>query len=342
MRPSRRSIAAAAALAAALFAAMLAPSLAFATCGAEGCPCVRRGLADNAGRFSFDARFLDVTQDELRSGSSVTSLDEVISSTTLHHHIPLYTRTRSWSFEGRMRVNDRLRLSANLPYVDREHRRFDRHTPFYTPALVQSWRFRGVGDAVVQAQVDAWERAGGPRIAVQAGVKLPTGKRHVAKSAGLFATEPQPTLRPGTGSTDLLAGVTITHPMPWQPVLPLSMNVLRRWNGRGTDDYRGGDELQASLSSGWAVRPWMTLTALANFSSHAGDSWTEPTADDPYREPSHAGGRALFLTPGASVSLGSGITLYGVWQNRVWGESDQPMVVARNYFLFGSSISLGM
>lgn len=321
--------------------ALSAPGPARATCGAEGCPCVRRGLADNAGRFELDARFLDVTQDQLWLGGSAASLDATIAGTGLHHHVPLHTRTKSWSFEGRMRVTDRLRLSATLPYLDRQHRRFDAHAPFYTESLVQSWSFSGLGDAIVQAQWSAWEPASGPRLSLQGGVKLPTGKRHVARSTGLFPTEPQPTMRPGSGSTDMLAGFTLSQALPWQPVLPLSMNVLGRWNGRGTDDYLAGDELQASVSTGWAVRPWMTLTALANFSSHGGDSWTAPTADDPWREPSHAGARALFVTPGASVSLGSGVTVYGVWQNRVWGHSDQPMVVARNYFMLGSSFSLG-
>ena len=319
----------------------LLPGLAFATCGAEGCPCVRRGLSDNAGRFMFDVRVLDVRQDELVLGNAPISLPDAMASSGAHHHIPLRTWTRAWSLESAMRVSDRLRLSLNVPYVEREHVRYDNHTATYDPALVQSWRFHGIGDAVLQAQFRVGALEGGPRATVQAGVKLPTGRRQVERTTGIFPATLQPTLRPGSGSTDLLAGLSLSQALPWAPVLPLSLNVLHRWNGRGTDDYRAGDETQVSLSSGWAVRPWLTLTGLVNASAHASDSWTGPTASDPYREPSHAGARALFLTPGVSASVAPGMTVYALLQNRVWGHCDQPMVVARHYLLVGSSVSFG-
>lgn len=51
---------------AALFAiSFVAPRAARATCGAEGCPFVPRGLAHEGGRFSFGLRYQDVTQDRL-------------------------------------------------------------------------------------------------------------------------------------------------------------------------------------------------------------------------------------------------------------------------------------
>jgi hypothetical protein len=192
-------------LAARLALALIIPGTASATCGAEGCPCVPNGLSSS--RFAFDVRTLDVTQDRLWRGDHAASLESAIGSTTVHHGVPLLTRTRTWSFEGRMQVNDRLRLSASLPYLDREHRRFDAHT------------------------------------------------------------------------------------------------------------------------------------ALANDAQHGGDSWTEPTASDPYRHPAHGGSRGLYLTPGANVSLPGGMGLYAAWQNRVWGSSGHAEVVARNYLLMGLSFS---
>ena len=325
-------------LVAVVTATLWLPSVASATCGAEGCPCVRRGLADNSGRFAFDARFLDVSQDQLWSGSGPATLADLISTAHAHGTVELYTRTRSWMFESRVRVSDRLQLSASLPYLEREHRHYRAHVPFFVPSLVEQWHYEGLGDAVVLGQYSAIRPLSGPRVTLQGGVKLPTGRRHVP---GPLGTEPEPVLRPGSGSTDGLAGIGMSQALPWQPVLPLSLNLLKRWNGVGTEGYRAGDELQASVSTGWAVRPWATLTALANFSSHASDSW-QASGSDPFQEPAHAGGQALFVTPGASVSVRSGVTLYAVWQNRVWGHTNQPMAVARNYFMIGSSFSLGM
>lgn len=322
---------------AALVLLVLPARAAFATCGAEGCPCVRRGLADNAGRFAFDLRVLDVTQDRMWSGGHEAALDDVLNGTFTHGSVELLTRTRAWSAEGRMQVNDRLRVSATLPWVEREHRHYKAHVPVYIPELVESWSYRGLGDATLLAQWNAGQLPFGTRTTVQGGVKLPTGRRHVKNAAG---TEPEPSLRPGSGSTDLIAGASASQALPWQPLLPLSANVLRRWNTRGTDGYRAGDELQASVSTGYVIRPWLTFTALGNYSSHGSDAWPAD-ASDPYREPAHAGGKALFVTPGLSASVGGGVTLYALWQNRVWGRSTQPMVVARDYIMLGTSVSLG-
>lgn len=324
-------------LAASVALALIVPSTATATCGAEGCPCVPNGLSGS--RFAFDVRTLDVTQDQLWQGGQAVSLQSAIGSTTVHHGVPLLTRTRTWSFEGRMQVNDRVRVSASLPYLDREHRRFDAHTTLYDEALIQSWRFKGLGDATALVHVKAYEPFGGPRVSVRAGAKLPTGRTQVPLGNGLIPSEIQPVLRPGSGSWDLMAGASLSQRLPWDPVMPLGLDVQRRWNGKGTEDYRAGDELQANLSSGWVVRPGFAITALANYAQHGGDSWTAPTASDPYRHPAHGGSRGLYLTPGANVSLPGGLGLYAAWQNRVWGTSGHAEVVARNYLLLGLSYS---
>ncbi len=321
--------------------ALVIPQAVFATCGAEGCPCVRRGLADNGGRYAFDLRTLDVQQDHLWSDRGPVALESALLGSASHHAIPLMTHTRSWSLEGRMKLTERLKLSASLPYMDRSHRRYEAHSTVFTKDFVQSWHYQGLGDATTFLTYQAYEPFGGPRVNVRAGAKLPTGRRHVALGDGLIPVEPQPTLRPGTGSLDLIAGVNLSQRMPWQPVLPLGLDVQRRWNGKGTEDYRAGAELQASVSSGWAAKPWLTFTALANYASHGSDSWTAPTASDPYREPAHASARTLYVTPGANVALGHGVTFYAAWQNRVWGRSEQAMVVAKNYLLLGTSFSLG-
>lgn len=108
--------------AALLASSLLVPALAHATCGAEGCPLVRDGFGASAKRFAFDLRFQDVTQDQLWSGTGKTDLAEVIAGAESHGEVELYTRTRSWVAEGRLRINDDLRVTATLPYIDREHR----------------------------------------------------------------------------------------------------------------------------------------------------------------------------------------------------------------------------
>ena len=321
-----------------LAASLLAPVAAHATCGAEGCPFVRRGLGDDGGRFAFDLRYQDVQQDKLWSGSGEASLADIIADAELHGEVELFTRTRSWVAEGRARLGDRFHVVASLPYVDREHRHMLRHAPVYNPAFVSAWKFKGVGDATVLGQYAALRSEGAWNASLQAGIKLPTGRRHVPDEAQDnlgFESTLEPSARPGTGSTDWLIGGLVSYTTPWHRVLPVTASVLGRLNGKGTDDYQVGDELQAGLSSGWAPVDRVSLLGQVNFSAHGSDVSADAT------EAAHSGMRSLFLTPGASVRVAPGLSLYALYQVRVLGRMDEATVVARDHLLVGTSYALG-
>jgi len=325
-----------------MFLSALLATPAAATCGAEGCPFVRDGVDTQAGRFAFSLRYQDVTQDQLWEGGSSATRDDLIADLFanggIHGELELYTRTRTWVAEGRARLLPRLELIGTLPYMQREHRHMLVHAPFFNPAFVDEWKYEGLGDATLLGQARALEPSPGSSLMLIGGLKLPTGRRHVPGEDRENFNEPstlEPGARPGTGSTDWIGGAQYTQALPWSHALSLTASVQARWNGRGTDDYRVGDEFLAGLSGGIRPVEWFTLLGQVNFSARGSDESAEEG------EAAHSGVRALYLTPGASVRVSPTLSLYGLYQVRAWGETDEANVVGRNHFLFGTTYTLG-
>lgn len=319
-----------------LLLACAMPPAARANCGAEGCPFVRRGLNTEIGRLSFDLRYQEVTQDELWNGTSETTLDQVIAGAELHSEVELYTHTRSWVGEVRGTVSDRLSVVATLPFIERQHQHWLHHSPAYNPLFLDTWDYQGLGDLAVVGRYDVLHGAGS-NAALVGGVKLPTGRTHVpdeTKDNFGFESTLEPSARPGTGSFDWFVGASAAKALPWQRALPLSANVLARINTKGTDDFRVGNELQAGIASGWAPIPRIALLGQVNFSGHGSDVSADPT------EAAHTGTRALYLTPGVSANVANGLSVYALYQTRVWGRSDEATVVARDHILIGTSFAI--
>lgn len=326
------------ALAVVLATLFVAPLAARATCGAEGCPLVQRGLANDDGRFSFGLRYQDVTQDRLWRGTGEAALADIIADASPHREVELFTHSRSWAAEARVVLTDRIDVVASLPYVQREHRHWLRHTPSFNPLFLNTWKYEGMGDATLLGQFTALRRENGSRLALQGGVKLPTGRRHVPDEAQAnfgFASTLEPSARPGTGSTDWLVGTVASLASPWRRMLPVTASVLARFTRRGTDDYRVGNEVQMGLASGWSPVSRVTLLGQVNFAAHGSDTAAEPG------EAGHTGIRSLFLTPGMSVQALPGLSVYALYQARVVGHTDEATVVANDHFVVGTSYSLG-
>jgi hypothetical protein len=51
--------------------------------------------------------------------------------------------------------------------------------------------------------------------------------------------------------------------------------------------------------------------------------------------------QSLYLTPGATFHVSPALSVYGLYQTRLWGKSEEPTVVATNHFLFGTTYSIG-
>ncbi len=306
-------------------------TLAHATCGSESCPLVSEGL-HGAGRFGLELRYQEATQDRLWDGTAATTLADVVAGAEPHGEVELYTRTRTWVAEARLRVSDRLFVTATLPYMDREHRHALAHTGTFDPASVDTWRYRGFADATVLGVYHVAGSHEGLSIMVQGGAKLPTGKAHVAdevRDNGGVESALEPAARPGSGSFDAIAGVVLSQPLPIAGMNPLALNVVQRWTGKGTDDYRVGNELMVGVATGYSLGERVVLSGQASWMSHSADVSADAS------EASHSAIRTLYLTPGVRVALGSGLSAYGMLQLRTWTRTEEATVVAPRHLMVG-------
>jgi hypothetical protein len=325
-------------LACALVAAAIAfaprPAPAASGCGMEGCPLESRGPASAGSRFSFDLAYQITDQDQLWNGTHEGTLGP-----TAAHTVDIDTRTRAWVGAGRARIADWLALSASLAWFDRSHTQlYQHHTNFFIP---YSWSYRGVGDLMLTGAFLPFTAFGGGPVpfTVLAGVKLPTGDRHVTPVNGL---EPEPAVRLGSGSTDALLGLQYGHPLT-APTLrhesgtvPLTVGATYAYAGKGTDGYRVGRELQLSLDTGYPLLQSLRLVGQLSASVHGRDDVGTSAA-----APHHSGGSLVLATPGLRLQIGPSLSTYAYYQRRVYQRTNGLEATAPAHWLFGTSYALG-
>lgn len=307
-----------------------------ANCGAESCPLALHGHEPTDRRVSFELGFQNVHQDQLWRGTNRVG-DAALRAEG--EDVELLTHTRAWIGTVRARVTPRLFLIGSLPYLDRVHRHDHGHAPY--DHELQAWTLRGLGDASLTAHWQALGSTSAPwgALALMAGAKVPTGRRSAEEVDGHGL---EPSARLGTGSTDAIAGVQWERRFPVRAPgnpdarMPVALNVSGRMNGKGTEDYRLGDELLASLATAFplhaAVEGLMQLNAAFHGRDDVGHSHAEPHG---------TGASALFASPGVRVRLGGGASVYGYWQVRAWANTNGTQLVAPSHLVIGTTVGSG-
>jgi hypothetical protein len=95
--------------------------------------------------------------------------------------------------------------------------------------------------------------------------------------------------------------------------LPIRLSVLGRANGRGTERYRVGSEIQSNLGLSYPVTRWCELLLSGDFRVRAKDDAGDTDAD-----PGHTGGTWAFVSPGIRVNAAAKTAFYGVVQLPVY------------------------
>jgi hypothetical protein len=312
---------------------LLAAGRAQASCGAEGCPLEIRGPESGGGRFGFELGYQFVDQNRLWDGNGVAGppADD-------EHEVEVRTRTESWVATARGNFGRRLVVTSTLPYIDRTHLHLvQHHVGYYLP---QEFRYRGFGDLLTVAQFAVLGAAAGDKtsLSLRGGIKLATGKKNVEEIDG---EQPEPPARPSSGSTDVLAGFQVRRLVASKTLgglaqeVPLTLSATWRWNGKGTEDYRMGNEAQATLAGGWAPTSPLRLLMQVTWRHHEGD---EPGASGD--EAHTTAGTSVYVTPGLRGQVTSQIAAFGYWQFRAYEHTDGPQLVAPHHLSFGLSYSL--
>lgn len=280
----------------------LLPAAAFASCGSDHCP-IDLGLLWERSLLTFDISQQYLDQNQARVGTQDAPVGAIPAEEnevrTLNRTTTArisYQPTAGWSF------------MASLPYVSRYHEHI--HDEAGTP-VTQRWSFTGVGDLEAVAT-----RTFVGVHHVTAGFKAPTGARHVEEFDG---DEPEPPVRPGNGAWAAIAGAgsqwSITTKMPGgqSGTVPVRLSILGRANGRGTERYRVGSELQTNLGLSYPVTRSIEAMLSGDFRVRAKD---DPGATD--AEAGHTGGTWAFVSPGLRVNVAGKTAFYGIVQLPVY------------------------
>lgn len=297
---------ASAALCTALAGLGLAPASALASCGAASCNLLNDrfflGTWEHPG-WSLDERVEILDQTQLREGSrrigpaDLPPGEEAIERHTRNRNLVTtldYSASREWSF------------ALRLPVIHRDHLHdlLDEETGEVT--ATEAWRFTRWGDAQVLARWQAPATRPDLAWAVTAGLKLPTGSHRVANGDG---TQAERALQPGTGTTDVILGISarqvlgLADALNWQCTWTQALDA--------SAGFKPGRKLD--VSAGWARALGLEWSVLlqANFSSRGRDSGENA-------EPDLSGSRQLSLSPGISHSLGHDDTIYALLQVPVY------------------------
>lgn len=205
-------------------------------------------------------------------------------------------------------------ISLSVPYVDRDHHHIH-------AGETERWHFRELGDIRVQARRQLFATTDDPASirtgGVTFGVKLPTGRFHVANADG---EEAERTLQPGTGTTDLLLGAY------WHSASPLTgwswftqAQAVVPMNSR--EGYKPGRQWHADGGVRYAVTNDVGVMLQVNGNARERDGGANA-------EPGDSGLRQVFVSPGVSWNFARKAQAYGFVQLPVYQAVNGVQLVA--------------
>jgi hypothetical protein len=313
-------------LAVALILAAVSPAHRARACSSCGCTLssdwVSQGYTAGAG-FRLDLRFDYFDQDVLRSGTASVDghaialpADREIQRRTLNRNTSVildYSPTPEWG------------VNVQVPYYARFHT-----TAAPGDTAISTSHTSSVGDVRVLGRFQGFspERTTG----VQFGLKLATGSIDNAFIAGPQAGEAVDRgLQPGTGTTDVLLGVYHFGALGRGWTYFTQALVEQPLNSR--DGFRPGSGLNVNVGIRWAAG--RTISPQLQLAVRAEQRESGPTADV-----DNSGATLAYLGPGASLRLGTSLSLYAFLQVPIYQRVNGYQLEPRYLASFGLHLSL--
>lgn len=189
-------------------------------------------------------------------------------------------------------------VAAQLPLIQREHT----HTVNNLTPTVESWDITGLGDIRTSLRR---QRAVGDRstLSLQAGLKLPTGGTDEANASGTVAER---ALQPGSGTTDILAGVAFRHRLRDESTT-LFIELRGQEPLREHDGFAPGRQINLDFGLHHALNFTSSALLQINLLDKAHDRGINA-------EPAETGGRYIFLSPGFRQAIAHNWQVYGFVQ----------------------------
>ena len=286
--------------------------------------------------FSADLNYGYLNQDQQRYGSGTASAALVDRQLNAGQEIEAFTRTQTVTATLAYTDED-WGVSLLLPYVSRTHGTYGATAPLGSGYSTSS--DSGIGDIKLLGRYSGFSENGSSGLT--GGFKLPTGNTSALFSQGAAAGRPLDAgLQIGTGSTDLILGGYTTGVLAdeygWF-MQASAQHAIATKQALGNLDYRPGDTYALSLGIrtgglGATFTPMLQL----NLIRRQADQGAQTVPTDPLTGAPVSGGTLAYLSPGVSVRLGGGLSMYGFLQLPVYQQVNSLQITPR-YML-----SLGM
>ena len=307
--------------------APLMPVAASASCGSAFCTAntswdVQGAWQDPGWRL--DLRYEYIDQDQPMAGSRKVGVGEIPQ-----HHDEVRTVNRNLLSTLDYTIDADWGVTASLPVSQRRHDHIHNHMGQQLP---ESWDFTAMGDARVLARrrLGTFEDPQSHTLGTfgtSFGLKLPTGRTDVRNAAGDLAER---TLQPGTGTTDLVAGLYYSATLPLKDLSWfVSGQVQEPLNSH--QDFRPGTKLFADAGLRYAATEKLGLLAQLNAQARGRDSGAQA-------EPEDSGGRSLFFSPGVSYALTPSLQAYGFVQLPIYQYVNGVQLTAARAYAVGASV----
>lgn len=305
---------------------LLAIEPAHATCGASFCAVnsnwnIQGAWVETGARL--DLRYESINQDQTRSGSR-----KVAFGTIARDHDEISTRNRNWVANLDYTFSPEWGATLSVPYVDRRHDHILNDEA--DGPIPQRWAFRDLGDARILFRRQSL-KSGSPdepldAFGVTFGAKLPTGSFKVRNAEGDPAER---TLQPGTGTTDALLGAYFHRALPLHNLSWFAQGLVQMpLDSRA--EYRPGARLSFDAGLRYEISEAAALMLQANLLLRGRDRGAQS-------EPEDSGGKALFLSPGASYMISRDVQLYAFVQLPAYQYLNGVQLTAKSAAVIGIS-----
>jgi hypothetical protein len=281
----------------------LAP-IAAEACSACGCTLDTDDAVATAGSTGLrvDGRFDYVNQNELLLGGKTPGAADLDpTQREVQHQTRNYMMTLGidYSFDGPWGVN------LAIPVFDRFHTSYSDPD---NPGILSGSKWTELSDVRLLGRYTGLDDS--RNYGILFGLKLPTGDTRTNFSSGTVAGTPLDRgLQPGSGTTDLLLGFTQTGQFGER----LSWFATELWQKplNDHDDFRPGQTLNANLG----LRYQLDETLTPQLQINAQNRWRDSGAQS---DRANSGGEVIYVSPGLTVNLGEGTSVYGFVQLPVY------------------------
>jgi hypothetical protein len=309
-------------------------STADASCGSASCPL---NVYHAIGIGDLDIRYVYeyINQNQVHVGTTRTFVGAIPQ-----HHDEVQTVNISNTLQLQFGVMRGLSVDISLPFIHREHAHIHHH---HGEDLWETWDFTALGDMRLGVQLTppALSTGEGAGITLLAGVKLPTGERHVRNANG---DEAEVAIQPGSGSTDAILGAQYVNNLFSAPMtngeysaIPLRLSATIQMAGQGTHNWRFGNSLVTSAGTMYQFARQAALLLQINL-RYQGKA--DPGETDEPRE--NTGGTWILASPGLRILLNDTFSAYSYVQFPVYQNVNGIQQTAKVYLHFGLSANVNL